>query len=163
MSHPAPAPSASAESPRTRSWWGDRSVKTKILTNVGIAAVVAGSIGALGMSGMSQAADDSALLYSSNLLGSIEAANMDNLLQEMRVASRNALLAETPDETAEKLAQLDELHAEFADTVDAYMATGMDPRRQVLIDEIHTQIAEYAKAQDEVLAPLAEAHDVPGW
>src|SRR5687768_10453352 len=40
-------------------WWGDRSIKTKILTNVGLAAVVAGTIGSLGMAGMSQAADDS--------------------------------------------------------------------------------------------------------
>jgi methyl-accepting chemotaxis protein len=144
-------------------WWGDRSIKTKILTNVGLAAVVAGTIGSLGMAGMSQAADDSALLYSSNLLGSIEAANLDALLQEMRVASRNALIAETPEETAEKLASLVELREQFADTTDAYMATGMDDRRQVFIDQIDGAMVEYAAVQDEVLAPLAEAHDVPAW
>ena len=38
--------------PRSRSvltWWGDRSITAKILTNVGVAAVVAGTIGGLGM------------------------------------------------------------------------------------------------------------------
>jgi methyl-accepting chemotaxis protein len=145
------------------SWWGDRSVKTKILTNVGLAAVVAGTIGTLGMFGMSKAADDSALLYSSNLLGSVEAANLDGLLQEMRVASRNALIAETPEETDEKLAGLVELRGKFADTVDAYMATGMDDRRQVFIDQIDAALVEYEVVQDDVLAPLAHAHDVPAW
>ena len=64
----APAPA------RTRTgltWWGNRSVTTKILANVGVAAAVAGGIGVLGMVGMNKAADDSALLYSSNLLGSV--------------------------------------------------------------------------------------------
>jgi methyl-accepting chemotaxis protein len=152
--------------PRSRSvltWWGDRSITAKILTNVGVAGVVAGTIGGLGMYGMSQASDDSAVLYSSNLLGSVEAANMESLLQEMRVGSRNALLAETPEETEEKIAALDDVHEDFADTTEAYMATGMDSRRQVFIDVIHAELPQYVAVQDDVLAPLARANDVHGW
>src|SRR4051812_42646147 len=39
----------------TRAWWGDRGVKVKVLAAVGGTAVVAGVIGVLGLSGMSQA------------------------------------------------------------------------------------------------------------
>jgi hypothetical protein len=106
-------PAEAAPSRSLLRWWGDRSIKTKILANVGIAAVVAGSIGIVGMNGMSQAADDSALLYSSNLLGSVKAADMRGLLSEMRVTARDALLADTPELTAETYGKLDDIAAMF--------------------------------------------------
>jgi methyl-accepting chemotaxis protein len=156
-------PAEAAPSRSLLRWWGDRSIKTKILANVGIAAVVAGSIGIVGMNGMSQAADDSALLYSSNLLGSVKAADMRGLLSEMRVTARDALLADTPELTAETYGKLDDIAAMFEQTTEEYMATGMDPRRQVLIDTITTGMHDYMAAQEQNLAPLAIANDVRGW
>src|SRR3954447_14690261 len=147
---------------RTRpglSWWGNRSVTTKILANVGVAAVVAGGIGVLGMVSMSKASDDSALLYSSNLLGSVEAAKLDGLLSQMRVGVRDVLLASDDQEAAAKTAKLVDLREQFATTVKAYEATGMDPKRRVLVDDLNAQFTTYTTAQDQVLAPLAAAHD----
>ena len=42
---------------RAGSRWGDRSVRTKILTTVGVAGVVAAGIGVLGLQSLSNSAD----------------------------------------------------------------------------------------------------------
>jgi methyl-accepting chemotaxis protein len=144
-------------------WWGNRSVTTKILANVGVAAVVAGGIGVLGMVGMNKASDDSALLYSSNLLGTSEAGKMDSILSDMRVASRDALIVATPEETKAKYDEVASLGTDFKKAEAAYMATGMDDRRQVFIDQIDAGITQYLDLQMKTLAPFAEANDVAGW
>ncbi|NEK60707.1 methyl-accepting chemotaxis protein, partial [Geodermatophilus sabuli] len=143
--------------------WADRSVKTKVLTAVSLTAVVAAGIGALGIAGMSTAADDAEELYSSNLLGAVAVADMDSLLHEMRVVNRDTVLVPTTDRRAERFARLEELRTEFADTMAAYEGTGMDAARQELVDRIGTQLDQYYAVQDDVLQPFAVAGNVAGW
>ena len=162
--HPLPPVAARAASSRgPLAWWGNRSVATKILANVGVAAVVAGSIGVLGMVGMSKASDDSANLYASNLLGSVEAAKLEGQLAQMRVALRDVLIASTDDERAQKTSALADLRSQFSDTVAAYEASGLGERRGALVQDITSNFEAYAQAQDRVLAPLAQRRDVDGW
>jgi len=165
MSHPTPvSPTGSPAGEGSRSaWWGDRGVSVKILSAVSVGAVVAAGIGVLGMTAMSKAADDSAELYSSNLLGSIQAVALETQLAQMRVVVRDALLASTPEESDEKFEQLADLREQFGQTIDAFVATGMDARREPLVDDLRARLEEYATAQDTILAPLAEANDVAGW
>ena len=165
MSHPTPvSPTGSPAGGGSRSaWWGDRGVSVKILSAVSVGAVVAAGIGVLGMTAMSKAADDSAELYSSNLLGSIQAVALETQLAQMRVVVRDALLASTPEESDEKFEQLADLREQFGQTIDAFVATGMDARREPLVDDLRARLEEYATAQDTILAPLAEANDVAGW
>src|SRR4051794_40592918 len=151
---------------RTRpglSWWGNRSVTTKILANVGVAAAVAGGIGVLGMVNMDKASTDAAVLYSSNLLGSVESTKLDGTLSQMRVSLRDVLLASTDQERADKTTKLTGLRDQFTQGIAAYEATGMDAKRQVLVDDLTTQFQAYTTAQDQILAPLAAAHDTAGW
>jgi methyl-accepting chemotaxis protein len=157
------APDPAARSHSLLAFWGDRSVKTKVLSAVSAAAIVAGGIGLLGVSGMSSAADNSEQLYSNNLLGAVEAAALDGVLSDMRVSTRDALLAETPDQTLEKFAVVDSYRDDFEATLQRYMATGMDPRRQVFVDQIETSMADYIDLQENVLGPLALNSDIPGW
>ncbi|SDF46383.1 methyl-accepting chemotaxis protein [Blastococcus fimeti] len=145
------------------SWWADRSVTVKILSTVGVASVVATTIGGLSIMGMSQAAADADELYSSNLLGAVEAAEMDSLVHEMRVVTRDTLLAPTAERRQERLTRAQELRNEFAATVDAYVATGMTPDRIEILDHIETELQAYVAVQDGVLAPLAATGDVAGW
>ena len=157
----APAPASPSRSPL--SWWGDRSVKTKVLSTVALSSVVAGTIGTLSIVGMSQAAADADELYASNLLGAVEVANMDSLLHEMRVVTRDSILAPTPERQQERFARAEELRAEFAQSADAYVATGMNAEREVLLDRIDSDMAEYAALQDGVLRPYALVGDTTGW
>ncbi|WP_040338832.1 methyl-accepting chemotaxis protein [Candidatus Blastococcus massiliensis] len=143
--------------------WADRSVRTKVLTAVSVTAVVAGGIGALGISGMSAAADDADKLYSSNLLGAVEVAHLDSLLHEMRVVTRDTILAPTPERQQERFTRAEELRTAFADGVTAYAATGMSPDQQEILDDVVEDLSTYVTVQDQVLRPLALAGDTAGW
>ncbi|WP_308010515.1 methyl-accepting chemotaxis protein [Blastococcus sp. LR1] len=145
------------------SWFADRSVKIKVLSAVGVTAGVAAGIGVLGVTGLSAAADRTEELYASNLLGTVEVADMDAILGDIRVTTRDALLTETPEQTRETFTAVEAHRAKFREHVEAYIATGMSPDRQVLLDDITAGMDEYSALQDGVLAPLAFANDVRGW
>jgi len=144
-------------------WWADRSVGVKILTAVSVTAAVATGLGVLGMSAMSDAADEAEQLYSSNLLGAVEAAAMDGLLSDMRVVTRDALIAASPAETQAKFDLADEHREEFDQALTAYESTGLSPERVEILDQIRSGMDAYGALQDDVLGPLAMDGDVRGW
>src|SRR4051794_3249061 len=79
--------------PVTRhAWWGDRGVRTKTLTAVGAAAAVAAGVGLLGISALGTSAATSQDLYEGNIAGLTAVADMQNALDDIRVAARNAVL-----------------------------------------------------------------------
>jgi len=146
-----------------RALWGDRGVKTKILAAVGVPVVAAGVIGVLGMQAMGDASARAQSLYEANLLGVAAASALDAQVKDMRIASRDALVAATPEATQDALAELRELFDGFEGLGEAYVATGMDSRREEVYDAVLTAAAQYEEIQLEVLAPLAVATDLPGW
>jgi len=143
--------------------WADRSVKTKVLTAVSVTAVVAAGIGALGIAGMSQAADDAEGLYTGNLLGAVAVGELESLLHEMRVVNRDTVLVPTAERRQERFSRLAELRANFADTMEGYEAIGMNPDRKEIVGRIEAGMAAYTAVQDDVLQPYAVAGDVAGW
>jgi methyl-accepting chemotaxis protein len=145
------------------SYWADRSVKTKILSTVGLASMVGATIGGLSILGMSQAAADADELYASNLLGAVQVAHMDSLLHEMRVVTRDSILAPTVERQQERFGRAEELREEFATAADAYVATGLGPAQAELLDRIEAELQGYIAVQDGVLRPLAVAGDTAGW
>src|SRR5690242_19512584 len=60
-----------AAAPASRAWWGDRSVKTKVLATVTVSAAVAGVIGFMGLVALDDAAASAHELYQSNLIGAV--------------------------------------------------------------------------------------------
>ncbi|SEM15827.1 methyl-accepting chemotaxis protein, partial [Blastococcus sp. DSM 46786] len=156
-------PTAAEPTRSLLSRWGDRSVTFKVLTAVSVTAAVAGGIGALGISGMSAAADDADRLYSDNLQGAVQAAAMDQLLSDMRVTARDALIVATPEETLDKLAAVEGYVADFHEALDAYAAGTTQPAKLAMVEEMTADIDEYLAVQTGVLAPLAIAGDVRGW
>jgi methyl-accepting chemotaxis protein len=155
------SPTTTTRSPM--SFWADRSVMTKILTTVGVASVVAAAIGGLGIAGMSEAASDADGLYSSNLMGATDAAEMDSLVHEMRVVTRDTVMAPTEERRQERFARAEELRDEFAATVAGYESTGMSPAREELLERIDAGLQAYYAVQDGVLAPFALNRDLAGW
>ncbi|WP_369832198.1 methyl-accepting chemotaxis protein [Blastococcus sp. TF02-8] len=138
-------------------------MRTKVLSAVGVTAVVAAGIGALGIAGLSEAASQADELYSSNLLGAVEVATMDSIVSDIRIVTRDALLAESPEATQEKFAIIDGYRADFQHSAEAYVATGMSPDRQALLDDVLAGMESYTAMQETVLGPLAVAYDIRGW
>jgi methyl-accepting chemotaxis protein len=162
MSLPPSAGSANKPA-HTRSWWGDRGVKVKVLTTVGVTAVVAAGIGVLGLTGMSHAADDAEKLYEENLQGALHAASLAARLGDMRVVARDALIAESTKATHEQFAELDTMAQAFQAEIDDFIADSDEDEERAALRELKTDVDLYVQTQKEVLLPLALANDMHGW
>jgi hypothetical protein len=148
---------------RAGSWWGDRGVTTKVLSTVALGAVVTGTVGLMGVQALGSTADSADSLYEANLQGAVATADVDGILSDIRVGTRNALLSATPQETQETLAAVEGLRGDFDAAMETYAAGGLDGERQEIVDGIDATMADFVTFQDTVLAPLALANDVRGW
>src|SRR4051812_30191082 len=148
---------------RLRAAWGDRGVKTKVLTAVAVASLVAVLIGVMGISALGASADSSRMLYASNIAGLTAAADMRTTVADVRIASRNALLE--PDEA--KVGQILDSIAGLADqyhaAYDAYTRSYPTPEKIALNEDALTNFDAFVKVVQTDLRPLAEASDYAGW
>ena len=140
--------------------WGDRSVKTKVLTTVSVAAAVAAGIGVLGIASLSDAADSADALFEDNLAGVAAAGRMDTVLGDMRVNIRDTVLGA---DTAGAVAGIDDLHAAFETAATEYAEGGLEPDKQQLLDEALAGMDDYVAFQQQVLVPAAAAGDYATW
>ena len=96
MSTTTPGIDTTASSPdRQRALWGDRGVRTKILTAVGVAGVVAAGVGVTGLAALGDSAAATHDLYASNLQGVSAVGDMNVVIGQGRTTTRDAL--STPD------------------------------------------------------------------
>ena len=112
------------------SWWGDRRIRTKVLAPVAVAAVVAGTIGVLGLSAMADTQDRINSLYADvtvpvNDLGTVDAdlEHSNALLSELLLNTDPAVLEQVQADIAATDAEIDEPFA-------AYTATDMTGREE---------------------------------
>src|SRR4051812_21264072 len=154
---------SSGSTPSRAAWWGDRGVKTKILSAVTVAGVVAGAVGVLGISSLSDSAAAADAMYSDNLLGVAAAGDMDTALSDMRIGSRAVLLAADAAGRQQNLASLQGQFDAFDAAVDAYVGTGVDAERRAILDPVITAKDSYETWQLQVMAPIALRGDLVGW
>ena len=155
----APLPTAAP----ARRWWGDRSVKTKVLGTVAVGAVVTATVGLMGLQALGAAATSADELYDNNLEGAVAATVVDGVLSDMRVTARDALIAGSPEESAQRLQDLDGHHADFAAALEAYAEGGLEPDRQAIVGRLTSGVAQYVAFQQDVLGPLSLAGDSATW
>ncbi|MGY1720259.1 MULTISPECIES: methyl-accepting chemotaxis protein [unclassified Blastococcus] len=135
-------------------------MKTKVLTTVSAAGVVAGAIGVLGLQALSASATAADQLYEDNLLGVAAAADMDGLLGDMRVNLRDTVLG---TDTAAKIADIDNLSAELQAVVAEYRAGTSAPEKLDILDGVDADISSYVAFQKDVLVPYAQKQDFASW
>ncbi|MFW3170366.1 methyl-accepting chemotaxis protein [Geodermatophilus sp. CPCC 206100] len=153
-------PAVSHRRPR---WWGDRSVTTKVLATVGTSAVVTAAVAAMGINGLALAVEDTHAMYAHNLTGVEAAADMESVLNRIRVNARDMVLAVDPQAARRSVDELDVLHEEFEHVVADYSASGLEPEEQAVVDEVVRGMDDYETVVRDTLAPLALAGDVRGW
>ncbi|GAA4757555.1 hypothetical protein GCM10023328_46820 [Modestobacter marinus] len=146
-----------------RSWWGDRTVKTKILAAVAVASAVAMLVGVLGLQALNTAADRTQVMYQSNVAGLIDVTTMRGLQKDMRIRNRDAVLVADPAQAQASVDALQELRTRFADAMGSYTSTEMTTAEQEHITEIEEIYAQYTQVQESTLLPLALANDYAGW
>ena len=160
MSESVPSPSPTSQ----RAWWGDRGVRTKTLTAVGAAAVVAAGVGVLGISALGTSAATSQDLYSGNISGLTAVADMQNALDNTRIAARNAILTPADADSTKIIDTTIPGHAqEFHAAAEAYAESNPTPEKQALVDSAVASYDQYVDAARTKLGPLALDHDYAGW
>jgi methyl-accepting chemotaxis protein len=154
---------SSRPTPR-RAWWGDRGVRTKTLTAVGAAALVAAGVGVLGISALGTSAATSQDLYAGNIAGLSAVADMQNALDDIRIAARNAVLTPADaDSTKITDTTIPELAQEFHAAAEAYAKSNPTPAKQALVDSAVASFDQYVDATRTKLGPLALHLDYAGW
>ncbi|WP_222196251.1 MCP four helix bundle domain-containing protein, partial [Modestobacter italicus] len=145
---------------RPGSWWGDRSVRTKVLATAGVAGVVAAGIGVMGLSALSQSADSAQALYEDNLIGVADASDMDGLVADMRVNTRDVILSSDPTAA---IGEVESLAEQFSAVAADYRTGTSQQAKLDVLDRIEAGMAEYLDLQRSVLGPLAREYDYAGW
>ncbi|SFL95211.1 MCP four helix bundle domain-containing protein, partial [Geodermatophilus ruber] len=156
-------PVRETNSPTTRSWWGDRGVKTKVLAAVGVAALVAVVIGVMGISALSSSAESNRMLYVSNIGGLTAAADMRTAIADVRIATRNAVLEPDPAKAGQILDSIPGLEEQYRAAHDAYNAAFPIPETEALNEEALTNFEAYLKIAATELRPLAEQNRYLEW
>jgi len=148
---------------RPLQWWYDRGVQTKVLAVVCLAALVSVVVGFIGLGAVSETAERTQQLYHSNLLRVAAAGDMRAALSDVRVATRDALIAPDPADAQAALDTIPTLQASFGKAVDAYAAEALTASKQALLAEAEQSFADYVASVDQTLGPLALAQDFPAW
>jgi methyl-accepting chemotaxis protein len=157
---PGAAPSAA----RRAQWWGDRGVRTKVLTAVGTAAAVAVVIGVLGLFALGSAAARTQNLYDANLQGVSYAQTMANSLADTRVQIRDVILAADAATAEKEVAQIDGATKAFTAAVDGYATVpGATPDDIANVKKVEQEYQAYVTEAKAVLTPLALAKNYAGW
>ena len=145
---------------RTTSLFTDRGIRTKVLTAVGAAALVAATVGVLGLAALGASADSADALYARNVTGLTDAATLGETVRDMKVNLRDTILG--ADRPA-AVAAIPTLAGQFRDDVATYSAGGLEPAKKAVVADLTTQFDAWVVVQQQTLVPLAAAGDVRAW
>ena len=145
-----------------RRGFSDTSIRTRILTTLAVAALVAGSIGAVGLVALADASRSATYLYTDGVLGFENVAAIRRASIEMRVNVLSQAVAQSDDRKdayEEAVADLDTeittLMEEFHDRATV--------AEQPLYDEMEAALADYRDVRDTLLLPAGRANDLVAW
>ncbi|WP_284534708.1 MCP four helix bundle domain-containing protein, partial [Nocardioides sp. T2.26MG-1] len=141
----------------------DLGLRTKVLSAVLLTAVIAVTVGVVGLSALSGSADRAEALYADNVTRIQAAADMRATINGMRQSARDAVIAVGDADTTAAVQELVAGEGEFQKAAARYSAGGLDAARQTQYDRLQADIAEYVDQQRTVMAPLAHREDRAGW
>ncbi|SDD25474.1 methyl-accepting chemotaxis protein, partial [Nocardioides lianchengensis] len=143
-------------------WFRDKTVRTKILSSVGLVAVVACTVGVVGLTSLSDSADRTEAMYDDNVRGIelLDGAMAD--LLTVRVEMRNAMIATDEAGTRDANAALLAAHEDFESDLDTYLTNAPADVRPT-IEAIASDVRESADYTQATLLPLALAGQDAAW
>jgi methyl-accepting chemotaxis protein len=143
--------------------WGDRGVKTKVLAAVGVASVVAGAVGVLGLSALGTSAQTSDGMYQGSVKALADTGDLRATFANLRVAARDAVIAPTAQEAQQALGKVPGYEKAFRDAAAAYVTTGMTPDKQAIVNQVNSAFEQWLKVEKQQMEPLALSNNDAGW
>jgi methyl-accepting chemotaxis protein len=144
-------------------WFGNRGVRAKILATVVATALVGGVVGVVGLQALSASADSAESMYSKSLLGSTAAGDMRSAIYEMRINSRDAVLAVDASSAQAAVDKLDDSNDKFTEAARRYEAATPSADRPASYADLKSTVAGYLDKQETVMARLALKDDTAAW
>ena len=141
-------------------WFADCKVGTKVLIAVGSLAVVAGSVGAISINGLSSVDAAANAVYEQGAVpvGLIGEIRQDTL--RTRLATVNHAVSSSPAAMATYEAAIQEEDAKLDATVEEYRPYASEPEH---LEEFLAAWASYRQVRDDELLPLSRANDLMGF
>ena len=144
-------------------WFGDRSVRAKVLVVAAATAAVAVLVGVMGIAALGSSAARGQAIYEENVAGVDAAGDLRAALLRMRMTARDAALQVEVVETQAALGSFDEAYEGYQEAEDYYSDGGLSPEAQTVFDALTATVQQYVQFQADVMAPLALADDRAAW
>jgi methyl-accepting chemotaxis protein len=141
----------------------DVSVNIKILAAVGLAAVVAVTVGVLGLTALGQSAEATRSMYESTLMSVRAASDMNLAMVQMRLAVSNQVIAQDDELSAQYTATAMEQEQVLRDALATYRTLDPDDKEVAFLDAFEPELDAYVKVRDEKLLPLGAKNDSVAW
>jgi methyl-accepting chemotaxis protein len=139
--------------------FGDLPIMAKVLSAVAVAAVVMAFVGFIGIRTEGELHRSSRHMW---LQGAVPIVDLENITEDtmtMRVLALKHGIALSTDELDTIQAAMKANDAEVDKDVRAYEATGLDAKRQTLLDALSRDVSKYRDARDGKLIPASRAFD----
>ena len=145
-------------------WWGDRTVKTKILATVAVSAVATGVVGFMGLQALSNAAASADSMYTSHTKGVDTAADISSAVGEHRPQRpRHDPGARAPRTQPPTWPHSTVSARRSTQAIQAYSATGLDAASRPVVNELVSTMTKYRAYLKDTLAPIAVSGNLQQW
>ena len=153
---------AAARPTRGRRSFADLSVNTKVLTAVLVAALVALTVGVLGLRALSGASDSAQLIYRSNVASITALGQVREGLVQARLATTLHVITRDPAAKAANEQQFSE-HVQAAQNALSGYRSGHPASSAATIDQVERDVAAYRQLVLEKLLPMGRTGDIAKW
>ncbi|MEP7762795.1 methyl-accepting chemotaxis protein [Sanguibacter sp. 25GB23B1] len=153
---------ARASTPARRRGFSDTSIRTRILAALAVAALVASTIGVVGLVALANASRSAEYLYTQGVLGFENVAAIRRASIEMRMNVLSQAVAQSDESKDRYEAVVATLDTETAALMEEFRdrATAAE---LPLYDEMETALADYRDIRDRLLLPAGRANDLVAW
>ncbi|GAA4622118.1 methyl-accepting chemotaxis protein [Cellulomonas oligotrophica] len=141
----------------------DVSVNVKILTAVGVAAVVALVVGLLGLSGLADSSASTRAMYDTSLAAVRTAEELDGAMTKLRLAVANQALSQDQAGIDKAAADAEGFEQEIRESADFYLSLGPEDEEVALLEDFLTGLDGYVQVRDDVLFPAGAAKAYDDW
>ncbi|WP_159807037.1 methyl-accepting chemotaxis protein [Cellulomonas citrea] len=149
------------QSPRSaRSLVANLGVRIQVLVAVGIAAVVAVTIGLLGLQALSSTSADAQNMYSQGFLSLENAATLKRAVVEARLALAMETISADAESTASYEKDITTADADLDKALADYQTRTMTDDQRAALNDFTEALTQYRTLRANQVLPAARAHDV---
>ena len=153
---------ARSAQPARRRRFSDTSIRTRIISALAVAAVVAGAVGVTGLVALADSSRSADYLYTEGVLGFENVAAIRRASLEMRINVLNQAVAQSIEDQTRFETAVADLDAEIVGLMEEFEQR-IEPSERPLYVEVENALDDYREVRDTLLLPAGRANDFDAW